>query len=148
MAKPSESSGVPAVSAVDLTDERVHWDLRETMSYGDYLSLDRLLACQNPLTGEHDEVLFIVIHQASELWIKLCLHEVTGAIRQIRTGELGPAFKMLARVARVTTLGEVTASLAHEVNQPLAAIVNNANACLGLLPDDRPELEEMRDALG
>ncbi len=54
----------------------------------------------------------------------------------------------LARVARVSTLGEVTASLAHEVNQPLAAIVNNANACLGLLPDDRPELDEMRDALG
>ena len=60
-----------------------------------------LLACQHPLTGEHDEVLFIVIHQASELWIKLCLHEVAGAIRQIRTGELGPAFKMMARVARV-----------------------------------------------
>jgi PAS domain S-box-containing protein len=54
----------------------------------------------------------------------------------------------LARVARVTTLGEVTASFAHEVNQPLAAIVNNANACLGMLPDDRPDLLEMRDALG
>jgi tryptophan 2,3-dioxygenase len=99
MSKPGDSSA--PVSAVDLTDERVHWDLREAMSYGDYLSLDNLLACQNPLTGEHDEVLFIVIHQASELWIKLCLHEVAGAIRQIRTGELGPAFKMLARVARV-----------------------------------------------
>src|SRR5271163_3400426 len=101
MSKPGDSSGVTPVSAVDLTDERVHWDLREAMSYGDYLSLDNLLACQNPLTGEHDEVLFIVIHQASGLWIKLCLHEVAGAIRQIRTGELGPAFKMLARVARV-----------------------------------------------
>ena len=101
MSKPGDSSGVAPVSAVDLTDERVHWDLREAMSYGDYLSLDNLLACQNPLTGEHDEVLFIVIHQASELWIKLCLHEVAGAIRQIRIGELGPAFKMLARVARV-----------------------------------------------
>jgi tryptophan 2,3-dioxygenase len=101
MANPTDSSGMPPVSAVDLTDERVHWDMRETMSYGDYLSLDGLLACQKPLTGEHDEVLFIVIHQASELWIKLCLHEVGAAIRQIRSGELGPAFKMLARVARV-----------------------------------------------
>ena len=71
------------------------------MSYGDYLALDRLLACQNPLTQEHDEVLFIIMHQASELWIKLCLHEVAGAIRAIRTDELGAAFKMIARVGRV-----------------------------------------------
>jgi PAS domain S-box-containing protein len=54
----------------------------------------------------------------------------------------------LAHVTRVTTLGEVTASLAHEVNQPLAAIVNNANACLGLLPDEVRDLGEVRDALG
>ncbi|HWY17027.1 MAG TPA: tryptophan 2,3-dioxygenase family protein [Rhizomicrobium sp.] len=87
--------------AVDLSGEAVHWDFREAMSYGDYLRLGDLLACQRPLTGEHDETLFIVIHQASELWIKLCLHEISGAIRQIRAGELGPAFKMMARVARV-----------------------------------------------
>jgi tryptophan 2,3-dioxygenase len=93
-----ESSGP---SAVDLTGERVHWDFRESMSYGDYLGLETLLSCQRPLTQEHDETLFIVIHQASELWIKLCLHEIAGAIRQIRTGELGAAFKMMARVARV-----------------------------------------------
>lgn len=96
---PSEPPTPP--SAVDLSGERVHWDLGEAMSYGDYLALDRLLACQRPLTAEHDEVLFIVMHQASELWIKLCLHEVTGAIRQIRRDELGPAFKMIARVSRV-----------------------------------------------
>src|SRR5207244_11108311 len=53
----------------------------------------------------------------------------------------------LAHVTRVTTLGEVTASFAHELNQPLAAIVNNANACLGLLPNRRPDLDEVRDAL-
>jgi len=62
--------------AVDLSGEAVHWDFREAMSYGDYLRLGDLLACQRPLTGEHDETLFIVIHQASELWIKLCLHEI------------------------------------------------------------------------
>jgi len=99
MAKPSDPAA-PQTS-VDLTGERVHWDLREAMSYGDYLSLDRLLDCQKPLTHEHDEVLFVIMHQASELWIKLCLHETAGAIRQIRAGELGPAFKMLARIGRV-----------------------------------------------
>jgi tryptophan 2,3-dioxygenase len=99
MAKPTDNPDAP--QAVDLADEGVHWDLRETMSYGDYLSLDRLLSSQNPLTSEHDEVLFIIMHQASELWIKLCLHEVAGACREIRSGELGAAFKMLARVGRV-----------------------------------------------
>jgi tryptophan 2,3-dioxygenase len=99
MAKPTDTPHTPP--AVDLTDERVHWDLREQMSYGDYLALDRLLACQNPLTAEHDEVLFIIMHQASELWIKLCLHEIAGAIGAIRSGELGAAFKMFARVGRV-----------------------------------------------
>ena len=87
--------------AVDLTGEKVHWDLREAMSYGDYLRLDSLLACQTPLTRQHDETLFIVIHQASELWIKLCLHEITGAIAQIREGDLGLASKMMSRVGRV-----------------------------------------------
>src|SRR6202044_1478732 len=60
-----------------------------------------LLSCQQPLTAEHDEMLFIVIHQASELWIKLCLHEITRAIRQVRADELVPPFKMMARVARI-----------------------------------------------
>jgi tryptophan 2,3-dioxygenase len=91
----------PVPSAVDLADEKVHWDLKDAMSYGDYLHLAALLDCQRPLSGQHDETLFIVIHQASELWIKLCLHEIAGAIRQIRADELGPAFKMLSRVARV-----------------------------------------------
>jgi len=87
--------------AVDLADENVHWDLRGSMSYGDYLALDRLLSAQRPRTGQHDETLFIIMHQASELWMKLCLHEVMGAIRQIRADDLGPAFKMMSRVARV-----------------------------------------------
>jgi tryptophan 2,3-dioxygenase len=71
------------------------------MSYGDYLQLNTLLSAQKPLTEHHDETLFIVIHQASELWIKLCLHEVAAAIRQIREGDLGIAFKMMSRVARI-----------------------------------------------
>ena len=91
---------VPA-PAIDLKGEQVHWDFRDAMSYGDYLGLKDLLACQRPLSGAHDETLFIVIHQASELWIKLCLHEIAGAIRQIRADDLGPAFKMMARVGRI-----------------------------------------------
>jgi tryptophan 2,3-dioxygenase len=86
-------------AAVDLTGENVHWD--PEMSYADYLGLKDLLNCQRPLTQEHDEMLFVVIHQSSELWIKLSLHEVAAAIRQIGKDELGPAFKMLSRVARV-----------------------------------------------
>lgn len=70
-------------------------------SYASYLRLDDLLACQSPLSGTHDEMLFIVIHQASELWMKLCLHELTAARDAIAASRLEPAFKMMARVARV-----------------------------------------------
>lgn len=99
---PARKTAAPkGAHAVDLSGEKVHWDFRDAMSYSDYLGLKELLACQRPRSGQHDETLFIVIHQTSELWIKLCLHEVTAAIRQIRQGELGPAFKMMARVARI-----------------------------------------------
>ena len=101
MTAPSDPQNAPPGPAVDLAGENVHWDFRKDMSYGDYLKLNELLACQTPLTEHHDETLFIVIHQASELWIKLCLHEIGAAIRQIREGELGVAFKMMARVARI-----------------------------------------------
>lgn len=87
--------------AIDLRDEKVHWDLKGRMSYADYLGLGELLACQKPLTTEHDEMLFVVIHQSGELWMKLCLHELEAAIRAIRMDELGSALKMLARVARI-----------------------------------------------
>jgi len=87
--------------AVDLKGENVHWDFRKDMSYGDYLGLDTLLGAQRPRSAAHDEMLFLVIHQTSELWIKLCLHELTAAIRQIRADDLGPAFKMMSRIARV-----------------------------------------------
>jgi len=78
----------------------IHWDLDQSISYSQYLQLDRVLAAQKPLSGQHDEMLFIVIHQASELWIKLCLHELSATRAQIRSDDLEPAFKMLARVAR------------------------------------------------
>jgi tryptophan 2,3-dioxygenase len=74
---------------------------RPDLSYGDYLKLDLLLAAQKPLSAEHDELLFIVIHQTSELWMQLSLHELAAARDQIRRDELGPAFKMIARVSRI-----------------------------------------------
>ncbi len=91
----------PKSSSVDFSDEQVHWDLGDSRSYGEYLSLDQILSAQRPVSFEHDEMLFIIIHQASELWMKLCLHELTAALDHIRRDDLGPSFKMLARVSRI-----------------------------------------------
>ena len=76
-------------------------NFRNEMSYGDYLGLDLLLTAQKPRSTEHNELLFIIQHQATELWMKLMLHELLAAREQIRSGELSPAFKMLARVSRI-----------------------------------------------
>jgi len=86
---------------LDLEVEKPHWDLGESRSYGQYLELGKLLSAQQPLSYEHDEMLFIVIHQASELWFKLCLHELNAALDHIRRDDLGPVFKMLMRVSRI-----------------------------------------------
>jgi tryptophan 2,3-dioxygenase len=83
------------------SSDRAHSDLGESQSYGEYLGLKQLLSAQQPVSFEHDEMLFIVIHQASELWMKLCLHELHAALDHIRRDELGPVFKMLARVSRI-----------------------------------------------
>jgi tryptophan 2,3-dioxygenase len=88
-------------SKVDVSDEDIHWDFKDAMSYGGYLSLDRILTSQKQLTDEHDEMLFIVIHQVAELWMKLCIHEAEGAIARLQKDELGPALKMFTRVSRV-----------------------------------------------
>ncbi len=71
------------------------------MSYGDYLGLDAILGAQRPLSGAHDEMLFIIQHQTSELWMRLALHELGAARAAIADGRLQPAFKMLTRVARI-----------------------------------------------
>ena len=71
------------------------------MSYNDYLSLDPILSAQHPKSDAHDELLFIIQHQTSELWMKLALHELGAARAAIAAGGLQPAFKMLARVARI-----------------------------------------------
>src|SRR3954454_9839702 len=81
--------------------ESAKLDLRDAMSYGDYLHLDEILQAQHPLSPDHNEMLFIVQHQTSELWMKLMLHELQAAIAAISRDELGAAFKMLARVSRI-----------------------------------------------
>ena len=71
------------------------------MSYGDYLHLDEMLGAQHLRSGAHDEMLFIVQHQVTELWMKLLLHELQAAIAAVAGDQLQRAFKMLARVSKI-----------------------------------------------
>jgi tryptophan 2,3-dioxygenase len=88
---------------VDLSDEAVHWELGSSLSYGEYLQLDKILGAQKPLTYEHDEMMFIIVHQSSELWMRLMLHELRGVLECVRRDDLDPSFKMLTRVSHVQT---------------------------------------------
>ena len=81
--------------------EGAQLDFSQDMSYGDYLQLDALLGAQRPLSPAHDEMLFIVQHQTSELWMKLMLHELRAAVAAVAADRLSAAFKMLARVSRI-----------------------------------------------
>lgn len=81
----------------------IHTDLRGQTTYGSYLRLDLLLAAQQPLSDppHHDEMLFIVQHQVSELWFKLVIHELRYAIAQLAADDLAPALKSLARIKHI-----------------------------------------------
>lgn len=81
-------------------EDGIHTDFKEKMTYGDYLQLHTLLASQKRLSTHHDEMLFIIIHQVSELWLKLIIHEIQAAITAIQEGKLQASFKMLARVSK------------------------------------------------
>jgi tryptophan 2,3-dioxygenase len=81
--------------------ETPHTEFAGEMSYGDYMHLDRLLDAQHPLSGNHNEMLFIIQHQTTELWMKLALHELRAAQARVQADDLDPAFKMLARVSRI-----------------------------------------------
>jgi len=76
-------------------------DLAADTSYGGYLGLDRLLSAQQPRSSHHDEMLFIIQHQTSELWMKLMIHELGAAIAHVKSDELAPCFKILARVKQI-----------------------------------------------
>jgi tryptophan 2,3-dioxygenase len=84
-----------------VADEGAKLDLSGEMSYGDYLHLDEILNAQHMRSPSHDEMLFIVQHQTSELWMKLLLHELGAAIGCVAGDDLGSAFKMLARVSKI-----------------------------------------------
>ncbi len=85
----------------DPSKEGAQMSFEGRMSYSDYLMLEKVLTAQEPLSTAHDEMLFIIQHQTSELWMKLALHEITSAGRAVREDRLEPAFKMLTRVARI-----------------------------------------------
>ncbi|MFN0159927.1 MAG: tryptophan 2,3-dioxygenase family protein, partial [Burkholderiales bacterium] len=91
----------PKTAEEVVKSEAAQLDFQGRMSYGDYLQLDRILDAQKPLSPDHNEMLFIVQHQTTELWMKLMLHELSAAIASVRSDELGSAFKMLARVSRI-----------------------------------------------
>ena len=84
-----------------VAEEGAQLDFSRDMGYGDYLHLDQILSAQHPLSPAHDELLFIVQHQTSELWMKLMLHELRAAIRSVAGDDLHSAFKMLSRVSRI-----------------------------------------------
>jgi tryptophan 2,3-dioxygenase len=85
----------------DPAQEGAQMAFDKRMSYSDYLCLDKLLSAQHPISEAHDEMLFIIQHQTSELWMQLCLHELIAARRAIRSDSLPAAFKLLSRVSRI-----------------------------------------------
>src|SRR5215468_11999548 len=90
--------------ASDRLEPGIVTDFRDRLSYAGYLRLDRLLSAQQPLSGtessppRHDEMLFIIQHQTSELWMKLLIHELKAAVRHVRADQLAANFKILSRV--------------------------------------------------
>ena len=100
------SGAAPAAPATQAAQQGDGWhgaqmDFARDMSYGDYLGLDQILSAQHPLSPDHNEMLFIVQHQTTELWMKLMLHELRAARESVKADSLPPAFKMLARVSRI-----------------------------------------------
>ncbi len=87
--------------AYDPSVDGAKTDFADEMSYGDYLKLDRLLGQQQPLSDAHDEMLFVIQHQTSELWMKLVIHELVAAREELRKGRTAQLFKMLARISRI-----------------------------------------------
>jgi len=88
-------------SDYDPASEGAETDFARRMSYGDYLALDAILGAQHPLSEAHDEMLFIIQHQTTELWMRLAIHELSAARRAISKDEVQPAMKMLARMSRI-----------------------------------------------
>ncbi len=84
-------------------EESIHTDFEAKLDYQDYLCLDKLLGAQKPLSNpeHHDEMLFIIQHQTSELWMKLAVHELKAAVNFVKQDQLSPCFKILSRVKQI-----------------------------------------------
>jgi tryptophan 2,3-dioxygenase len=95
------SSELPPPGRVDLSNEPVHWDLGSSQSYGEYLQLSQLLTAQKPISTHHDEMMFILAHQVSELWIRLFIHELNFVTECVVKDDLDPSFKALRRISNV-----------------------------------------------
>jgi tryptophan 2,3-dioxygenase len=97
---PTQDATPPNLRAIE---QEITTDLRDRLSYGGYLQLDTLLSAQTPLSDppHHDELLFIIQHQTSELWMKLTIHELRAAIAHLRADRVDPCLKMLARVKQI-----------------------------------------------
>jgi len=138
------------------------------MSYGDYLQLDKILTAQKPLSDAHDEMLFIIQHQVSELWMRLALHELSAARDAIRADSLAPAFKMLARVARLfeqlnnawdvlrtmtpseytnfrDSLGQSSGFQSHQYRQ-IEYVLGNRNRAMLKPHAHRPEIKDLLES--
>ena len=89
------------MSTFDEASKGAKMSFAKDKSYGDYLGLDQILTTENPLDMAHDGLLFIIQHQTSELWMRLAIHELAAARIALADGQMRPAFKMLARVARI-----------------------------------------------
>ena len=82
-------------------EESIKTDFKDDMSYGDYLKLDQILSAQHPLSNEHDEMLFIIIHQTYELWFKQIIHELNGVVNNLKKNDLFPVLKSLDRIITI-----------------------------------------------
>ncbi|KAB2393419.1 MULTISPECIES: tryptophan 2,3-dioxygenase [Bacillus cereus group] len=89
------------INIKDNTEKNIKKDFKNSMSYGDYLYLDQILSAQHRLSNHHDELLFVIIHQTSELWMKLILHEITASIQSIQENKIRKALKFLSRVSKI-----------------------------------------------
>ena len=105
----------PMHSAYDPSGDGAQMSFDGRMSYGDYLHIDQILTAQSPATDAHDEMLFIIQHQTSELWMKLALHELNAARVAIAANRAPEAFKMLARIE--ANLLDEELDLAEEISE-------------------------------
>lgn len=159
--KPEPSTAKP----YNPEDEGAQMNFDGRMSYGDYLSLDAILSAQNPRSDAHDEMLFIIQHQTSELWLRLALHELSAARNEMQKGQTRPAFKMLARVTRIfeqlnsawdvlrtmtpseytrfrETLGQSSGFQSHQYRQ-IEFMLGNRNPAMLRPHEHRPEIHAL-----